>query len=29
MVKVEMDPKANQYELIAAIESVADRLLKR
>lgn len=29
VVKVEMDPKANQYELIAAIEPVADRLLKR
>ncbi len=29
VVKVEMDPKANQYELVAAIEPVADRLLKR
>jgi len=29
VVKVEMNPKANQYELIAAIEPVADRLLKR
>ncbi len=26
---VEMNPKANQYELFAAIEPVADRLLKR
>ncbi len=29
VVKVEMDPRANQYELVAAIEPVADRLLKR
>jgi type I restriction enzyme R subunit len=29
VVKVEMDPNANQYELVAAIEPVADRLLKR
>jgi type I restriction enzyme R subunit len=29
VVKVEMDPQANQYELIAAIEPVAGRLLKR
>jgi len=29
VVKVEMNPRANQYELIAAIEPVADRLLKR
>lgn len=29
VVKVEVDPKANQYELVAAIEPVADRLLKR
>jgi type I restriction enzyme R subunit len=29
VVKVEMDTKAAQYELIAAIEPVADRLLKR
>ena len=29
VVNVEMNPKANQYELIAAIEPVADRLLKR
>jgi type I restriction enzyme R subunit len=29
VVKVELDPKANQCELVAAIEPVADRLLKR
>jgi type I restriction enzyme R subunit len=29
VVKVELDPNAHQYELAAAIEPVADRLLKR
>jgi type I restriction enzyme R subunit len=29
VVKVEMNPRAGQYELIVAIEPVADRLLKR
>ncbi|MFC5300890.1 type I restriction endonuclease subunit R [Azospira restricta] len=29
VVRVELDPKAHQYELAAAIEPVADRLLKR
>ena len=29
VVAVEMNPKAQQYELIAALEPVADRLLKR
>ena len=29
VARVETDPKANQYELYAAIEPVADRLLKR
>lgn len=29
VVQVEMNPKASQYELFAAIEPVADRLLKR
>jgi type I restriction enzyme R subunit len=29
VVKVELDPHAHQYELAAAIEPVADRLLKR
>ena len=29
VVKVEMDPKANQGQLVAALEPVADRLLKK